>query len=152
MTDVSLLRPYRPSDRPSCLGLFESNVPEYFGAHEKDDFLECIDTDVGPYFVLEDARGAAIGCGGYAAHPRMRAAASLVWGMVRRDLHGQGMGTLLLRARIEQIRAEGRFGQVLVETTPMSRDFFARFGFVVLRLQPEGFGPGYDLVEMSLAL
>ena len=145
------LRPYRPSDRAACITLFESNVPEYFGAHERSDFLSCFDEDIGPYFVL-DSGGQAIGCGGYAMHPEMPASVSLTWGMVRRDLHGQGLGSQLLTGRLERIRTEGRLAQVRIETTPMSAGFFARFGFIPVRTVANGFGEGYDLIEMSLAL
>ena len=82
----------------------------------------------------------------------MPATAGLTWGLIRRDLHGRGLGTHLLAGRLDRIRADGRFTQVLVETTPMSRGFFERFGFAPLRMQADGFGPGYDLVEMSLTL
>jgi N-acetylglutamate synthase-like GNAT family acetyltransferase len=151
MTIPLRLRPYLPADRPTCIALFESNVPEYFGAHEQADFLECIDEDIGPYFVLEDAEGQALGCGGYAAHPDWPATAALTWGMIRRDLHGRSLGTHLLAGRLDRIRMDGRFDKVRIETTPMSRGFFERFGFAALRTEPDGFGQGYDLVEMLLA-
>lgn len=152
MTMSAHLRPYAPTDRETCIALFESNALEYVGPHERDDFLQCIDGHAGPYFVLEDDRGQLLGCGGYAVHPGVPATAGLTWGLIRRDLHGRGLGTHLLAGRLDRIRADGRFTQVLVETTPMSRGFFERFGFAPLRMQADGFGPGYDLVEMSLTL
>lgn len=151
MAIFPLLRPYLVSDRAACVGLFEGNVPAYFGEHEKDDFLRCIDQEIDPYFVLEDGRGQLAGYGGYAVHPAMPATAGLTWGMIRRDLHGQGLGRCLLTGRLERIRAEGRFTEVRIETTPMSRGF-ARFGFLPIRTQSNGFGRGYDLVEMSLSI
>jgi len=104
----------------ACIALFESNVPDDFGARERTDCLAGIDEEGTRYFVLEDAGGALLDCGGYAAHPRA-VTAGLVWGMIRRDLHGPGPGTRLLAARSARIRAQGRFNCVLVETTPMSR-------------------------------
>ncbi|GHH48978.1 GNAT family N-acetyltransferase [[Pseudomonas] boreopolis] len=151
MSALDRLRPYRATDLAACIALFESNVPDYFGAHERGDFLDSLDEDGLRYFVLEDSRGELLGCGGYAPHPEP-SAAGLVWGMVRRDLHAHGLGTRLLEERLERIRAEGRFARVLIETTPMSQGFFARFGFVVRRIEPDGFGGGYDLVEMELPL
>jgi GNAT superfamily N-acetyltransferase len=151
LTDTAI-RPYIRTDRHACIALFESNVPAYFGAHERQDFLDCIDEEIGPYFVMQNASGELLGCGGYAMHPESPAVASLCWGMVRRDLCGQGLGVRLLEARLECIRAEGRYDTVRIETTPMSRGFFARHGFTVLREEADGFGGGYDLVEMVLDL
>lgn len=115
-------------------------------------FLQCLDQKIGPYFVMEDRRGQLAGCGGYVEHRGRLATAGLIWGMISRDLHGQGFGTYLLAGRLERIRAESRFSDVRIETTPMSQGFFAGFGFLPVRIQPNGFGQGYDLVEMSLAL
>ena len=151
MTALPDLRPCSPDDLAACIALFESNVPDDFGARERTDCLAGIDEEGTRYFVLEDAGGALLDCGGYAAHPRA-GTAGLVWGMIRRDLHGPGPGTRLLAARSARIRAQGRFNCVLVETTPMSQGFFARFGFAVERVEADGFGGGYDLVEMELSL
>lgn len=150
-TDIAI-RPYIHADRSACIALFESNVPAYFGAHEQQDFLDCIDEEIGSYLVMQDDDGALLGCGGYATHPESPAIASLCWGMVRRDLHGHGLGERLLDARLQRIRADGRYDTVRIETTPMSRGFFARHGFVVVREEADGFGGGYDLVEMALDL
>lgn len=145
------MRPYLTTDRTVCIDLFESNVPDHFGEHERADFLASIDDAEVRYFVLEDERGTALGCGGYAPHPQAPAA-GLVWGMIRREMHGRGLGAHLLARRLERIRAERRYASVLIETTPMSQGFFARFGFVIRRVEPDGFGGGYDLVEMELSL
>ncbi|MDO3677584.1 hypothetical protein [Paenibacillus ehimensis] len=48
--------------------------------------------------------------------------------------------------------AEPQFSIVTIETTQYSRGFFERFGFVVERVVPGGFAPGFDLIEMELDL
>jgi len=151
MTALPDLRPSSPDDLAARVALFEGNVPDYFGAHERADFLAGIDEEGTRHFVLEDAGGALLGCGGYAAHPRA-GAAGLVWGMIHRDRHRLGFGTRLLMACLARIRAEGQFTSVLIETTPMSQGFFAGFSFAVERIEADGFGGGYDLVEMELSL
>jgi GNAT superfamily N-acetyltransferase len=146
------LRPWRAEDRALGLALFDSNVPRYFAAIEKADFLALVDDLPGPYFVLESAEGEALGCGGYAGQDDDPSAAALCWGMVRHDLHGRGLGERLLIERLTRIAAEPMFETVEIETTQHSRGFFARYGFVETACIPDGFAPGMDRVDMTLRL
>ncbi|MGH8082342.1 MAG: GNAT family N-acetyltransferase [Lysobacter sp.] len=141
------LRDCAASDRAACVALFESNVPEYFAAHELADFLDTLDW-IEDYYVIELDGEGVVACGGYAGAKADPSVAVLCWGMVRRDLHRGGLGERLLSERLRRIDADPAFASVKIETTPFSRDFFARYGFVVTRVQPDGFAPGYDLVEM----
>lgn len=153
MTDDTVrIRPWRPEDRDLGLELFDSNVPRFFAAQEQQDFLDFVDDLPGPYFVLEDAAGQAVGCGGYAAAEGDPSVAVLCWGMVRGDRHRAGLGTVLLTGRLDRIAADPAFRSAAIETTQHSRGFFARHGFVQTRQVPDGFAPGMDLVEMTLDL
>ena len=145
------VRPYRPQDRAACLALFESNVPEYFADAERADFIDQLDHLEGPYLIVENA-GTPVACGGFQADRKDPSIAALCWGMVRRDLHGGRLGEALLVARLDLIAANPAFESVVIETTPMSRGFFERYGFVAGRVVADGFVPGYDLVEMTLRL
>lgn len=146
------VRPYLPQDRAACLELFESNVPAYFAAAERDDFTDLLDDVEGPYLAIESGDGTLAACGGFQADPKNPSIATLCWGMVRSDLHGMRLGERLLVARLDLIAANPVFESVVIETTPMSRGFFARYGFIATRIVVDGFVPGYDLVEMTLEL
>lgn len=141
------LRPYTTADRDACLALFASNVPDYFAQIELDDFVDTLD-HCEHYFVIEQEGEGIVACGGYDALDQPLGAAGLCWGMVRRDLHGRGLGERLLRERLRRIDADPALAQVLIETTQRTRDFFTRHGFAVTRTVADGFAPGYDLVEM----
>ena len=141
------LRPYTPADRDACLALFASNVPDYFAQIELDDFVDTLDHSE-HYFVIELQGEGIVACGGYDALDQPAGAAGLCWGMVRRDLHGRGLGERLLRERLQRIDADPELGPVLIETTQRTQDFFARHGFLVTRIVADGFAAGYDLVEM----
>ncbi|MGF6226400.1 GNAT superfamily N-acetyltransferase [Inquilinus ginsengisoli] len=148
MTDDSVrIRPWRPEDRPLGLALFDSNVPRFFAAQERQDFIDFVDGLAGPYFVLEDAAGEAVGCGGYAAAEGDASVAVLCWGMVRGDRHRAGLGTVLLTGRLDRIAADPGFCSAAIETTQHSRGFFARHGRPdpagAGRLRPRH-GPGRD--------
>lgn len=146
------VRPYWDEDRIACEALFGSNVPDYFASVERKDFDAYLDDLKGPYFVMEDETGAIVACGGYAADEEDPAAAVLCWGMVHRDLHGSGIGRQLLAERLRRIAADPQYSFVRIETTQYSRGFFERFGFTAERVVPDGFAPGFDLVEMELDL
>ncbi|HJR72503.1 MAG TPA: GNAT family N-acetyltransferase [Luteimonas sp.] len=143
-------RAWREDDRDTGLALFDSNVPQYFAAQERADFIEFIDDLPGPYFVALDADGIAVGCGGYAVHDKKPETAALCWGMIDRAHHGRGWGDALLRHRLDLIAREPVFRWVEIETSQFSRGFFERYGFVQRRTVADGFAPGIDLIDMTL--
>lgn len=145
-------RSWRSEDRGLGLALFASNVPEYFAEQERKDFIEFIDELPGPYFLMIDANGTPVGCGGYAQEDDHPGIAVLCWGMVRRDRHGQRLGDALLRYRLAMLAANPLFREVRIETSQFSRGFFQRYGFEQTRQVADGFAPGIDLIAMTLDL
>jgi ribosomal protein S18 acetylase RimI-like enzyme len=150
------LRPYRDADRERCLALFDALVGDYFAVNERPLYLAFLDTlaDRGatapPYFVVE-RDGEIVGCGGYAVDPES-GAADMCWGLVRRDLHGAGIGRLLTQARLDAIRATPGVRRVRMTTSPLVDGFYRKLGFRTLRVRPDGLGPGLDAVDMELEL
>lgn len=145
------VREYTPQDRGPCLAVFDSNVPEYFRDFERESFAAFLDDLPGPYLVIEDDDGAIVGCGGYAVVPETRAA-DLCWGMVRRSLHGTGLGRLLTDARLDRIRRDPAAEAVALNTSQHTRGFYERRGFVTEKVTPDGFAPGLDRCDMRLVL
>lgn len=146
------LRDWRADDRDIGLALFDSNTPRFFAESERQDFIDFIDDLPGPYFVLEDADGRALGCGGYATALSDASKTALCWGMVHSDLHRSGLGSILLAQRLARIVADRASRFVSIETSQHSCGFFARHGFVETRRTIDGFAPGMDLVEMTIVL
>src|SRR5690348_5544432 len=95
------LRPYIESDRDACVAIFDSNAPEFFDPGSRGRFEGFLDQPRGNYFVMVHDSAVA-GCGGYVAVPGENVA-SLVWGMVRRDLQRLGLGRFLLMYRLLEI-------------------------------------------------
>lgn len=152
-------RSYTPDDRAACLDLFGSNTPAYFDPAERALFEAFLDGQPQPYFVLEEG-GQIIACGGVAIHPDLAAgvalsptSAGLTWGMAARGWHGRGVGTRLLRGRLDWIRAHRpEVQEVHLATSQLTQGYYARQGFRVVRRDPDGFAPGLDKVEMVLHL
>lgn len=142
-------RPYRASDRPACIDLFGTNVPRFFHEDERQDFARFLDTEARHYLVVLEGDH-ILGCGGFGLGDEGRTA-SLCWGMVRSDRQGQGIGAQLLLARLEAI-ATTSATHVRLATSQHTAGFYQRYGFVVRSIQPDGFAPGLDAVEMRLSL
>jgi len=142
-------RLYRASDRPACIGLFGTNVPRYFHENERQDFIGFLDTEALHYLLVLEGED-VLGCGGFSLGDDGRTA-NLCWGMVRSDRHGQGIGAQLLLARLQAI-ATTSATQVRLATSQHTAGFYQRYGFVVHSIQPNGFAPGLDEVEMRLTL
>ena len=140
---------YTKPDQPACLAIFDSNVPTYFLAAEREEFASFLGSPPGTYLVLRDA-DRILGCGGIA---RKDDALILCWGMIHRDFHRKGLGSALLAERLRIARDKyPQLQLVKIETSQHSAPFFAKLGFQVEATTPNGFGPGLDCLSMTFCL
>lgn len=144
-------RPYRPGDFQACLEVFNSNVPRFFVPEERAELASFLRELPGPYFVLRMEDREVVACGGYAVREEAKAG-DLCWGMVRRDLHGQGLGVALLRLRLDALRADPRVGHVELNTSQHTVGFYEALGFRTVGVESDGYAPGLDRCEMRLEL
>jgi N-acetylglutamate synthase-like GNAT family acetyltransferase len=142
-----LIRPYVPNDREACLDLLRSNIPEHFSPPEAEEFARFLDALPGPYFVAE-IDGRIVGCGGIAAE-KDGVTATLCWGIVDARRQRGGVGTKLLERRLGEFLAEHpEIRRVQTHTSQKVQGFYARHGFAVVSVVPQGFGPDLDQVTM----
>jgi N-acetylglutamate synthase-like GNAT family acetyltransferase len=149
--NTSIVRDYAPCDREECLAIFDSNVPLFFGAHERPLFESWLDDLRGPYLAIED-EGEIIACGGTALHQTEPGAAVLCWGMVTRSRHKSGVGRLLLIERLTRLNRDPSLTVAVVNTSQFSAGFFTRMGFTTRRIIPDGYFAGMNKHEMSVPL
>lgn len=143
-------RPYTPADYEACLAIFDSNVPRFFAPEERAEFTEFLENPMGSYFVLTDEEDTIVACGGYG---EIRGIGVLTWGMVRRDLHKQGLGQRLIRERIADLkRTLPHLREIHMNTSQYSVNFFEREGFRATRIKLHGFAPGLHEYHLKLAL
>lgn len=140
-------RPYTPADAPACLAILDSNTPPYFDPKERPDFVSFLERMPCPYFVLEKDEQ-LVACGGYGEDKNGDIV--LAWGMVHRDLHRQGLGSILLQERIADIRANHPGKRIVIDTSQHSQEFFRRQGFVITDQKENFYGPGLHRVDMEL--
>jgi ribosomal protein S18 acetylase RimI-like enzyme len=145
------VRDYRAGDREACLAVFDTNVPKFFSRDERPRFASFLDHLPGPYLVLTREAGEIVACGGAALEPGGRVA-SLCWGMVSAELHGTGLGKLLLQKRIERVRRIPGVELLRLDTSQHTRGFYERFGFVTREIVENGYAARLDRCELTLDL
>lgn len=143
------IREYQPSDHAACLQIMQSNTPEYFHAGDLADFAEFLENLPGPFFVVMDPKAGLIACGGIAFGRTTSTEAILCYGMVTRTRLQRGIGSALLRKRLEFFLPRApQVERIVVNTTQMTEGFFRKFGFLVIERERDGFGTGLDRVSM----
>ena len=139
-------RPYTKADEAECLEIFDTNTPTYFAPTERKSFEDFLATQPPTYFVLQHDRQ-ILGAGGYCLSDN-GAQANLTWGMIRQDLHKQGLGRFLLMYRLREIAKANTVQTVRVGTSQLTAAFFEKQGFKLASIQKDGYAPGLDRVEL----
>lgn len=149
---IDIVRPYRSTDEPGCLDLFDANTPGFFSPTERRDFQEFLAAHAfaWTYQVIE-RDGRIVACGGHALG-KHGVSAEFCWGMVAPDLHGRGLGRRLTEARLQAARALPAIRCIRLDTSQHTQGFYARFGFRTERIVPDGYDVGLDRWEMILDL
>lgn len=147
------VRHFHPDDLEACIDIILSNVPRDFLPYEVEDFklflnkIEAFNPHC-PYWVIEQ-NTAILGCGGIGPSIQDASRLVLIWGMIRRDVQKTGLGALLLQHRLDYAASHWPNVTVALDTSQHAQGFFARFGFMEINNEKDGFGPGLDKVTMS---
>ena len=88
---MDTIRTYRPDDFSACLALFNDNVPTFFSAGERADFVHFLTHHAATwhYQVIERA-GQVVACAGYSISTNGTTASAGAWST--RDCIGKGWG------------------------------------------------------------
>ena len=145
------IRRYRQDDRKAVLAAFRSNVPAHFPASEEAWLRSALDEPDGPLFVAVEGKE-VVAFGGYELSD-FYDLGTLVFGLVRADRHGSGIGRALLHYRLLHMAGrKGRPRYVTVDTHPHTAGFFLRCGFVEIARWPGGYRSGRDRVDLRFEL
>jgi N-acetylglutamate synthase-like GNAT family acetyltransferase len=144
-----IVREYRPEDLKACSNIYASNIEDFL-----PPALELlIDHLEGPfsYYLVLETNGEIVGCGGLDMMAEANHAA-FNFGMVRRDWHGQGLGSLLTSTRLALIEAENDPAYFGLETSIHTEPFYSRFGFERSSIPEQRYVGGTYFVSMGLWL
>jgi GNAT superfamily N-acetyltransferase len=151
MQTTPKIRRYRPADRKAVLAAFRSNVPDHFPASEEAWLRSALDEPDGPFFVVVEGEE-VVAFGGYELSAFYHLG-TLVFGLVRADRHGTGIGRALLHYRLLHMAGRKlRPRYVTVDTHPHTAGFFRRCGFEEIARWPGGYRSGRDRVDLRFEL
>jgi len=145
-----MIRAFNNSDRDKLLALLKLNTPEYFHPDEAKDFEAYLSDEVEDYFVIE-VDDTVVGCGGINYMPE-RKTARIAWDMIDPYWQGRGLGSKLVKMRIEIIEAHGIYEVIEVRTSQLAHSFYGRQGFELDYIVDDYWAAGYDLYAMVLRL
>lgn len=142
---------YSPMNEIDCLAVFDSNVPTFFAAQEREKFRGFLNRLAPPYyyFVICDANEQIVACGGMKLKPSNHSA-MLRWDMVSREFHHQNIGTFLSISCLHLISQDPDIQMTNLHTSQHSYQFYEKLGFVVQQITPDGIVPGMDEYYMEL--
>jgi GNAT superfamily N-acetyltransferase len=143
------VRDYTPADRPGCLDVFDSNIPEFFSESEREDFCAYLDRLPGRYGVVVDDAGRIVGCGGIAASLTDPYGANLTWGMIHRTFHRSGIGRLLTLERLAWAGSLPNVSVVYLNTSHLTEAFYEKLGFRTVNRIPNGYREGLHRCDMQ---
>ena len=139
------LRDYEARDFERCMAIARSNVPEFLDASEPAIFERFLRTKIGAegiWYAVIEIDDVVQACGGLSKEPDGHR--NMLWGLVHRSVHRQGLGSRLTKERIE--RAGG--DEIRMDTSQHTAAFYERFGFVATGREENGYGPGLHRIEM----
>ncbi|NEX59519.1 GNAT family N-acetyltransferase [Noviherbaspirillum galbum] len=145
------IRRFQPADRQAVIQAFRTNVPHFFPPSEEKWLKSCLDEPDGPLFVVVD-EGEVVAFGGYELSEFYHLG-TLVFGLVRADRHGTGIGRMLLHYRLRHMAGRKlRPRYVTVDTHAHTAGFFLRCGFTEIARWPGGYRSGRDRVDLRFEL
>ena len=143
------VREYRQSDLEACVAIYRSNLAEFL-----PDTVELLVDHLSEpfsYFLVIESQTAILACGGVDIEAESNGA-GLAFGMVRRDHHVCGLGSLLTLTRLALLDGEHDPAFVGLETTLAVEPFYQRFGFERLSNPEQRYTGGSYYISMGLAL
>lgn len=144
------IRNYTATDKSTCIDIFKSNQPKFFAEHELVDFIDFLDEDPQPYYCLVDSE-TVVGCGGYWVDLDNKQA-SLTWGMIKNNRHGEGLGKRLTVYRLHTICISKQADTIRIDTSQHTFEFYKKLGFIVDKITPDGYTKGLHQYDMTLPI
>lgn len=144
------VKEYTNADYENCCSIYASNIPKFFLEHEFDEFKNYLKNYVQDDYWVVLKSGELVASGGI--HIKNDGSASLCYGIVRNDLHRQGIGRFLINYRLKKIIENDAIKIIRFDTSQHNPGFFNKFGFETQNIEKDGYGESLDSYEMSLTL
>jgi ribosomal protein S18 acetylase RimI-like enzyme len=142
-------RDYKAEDKPACLEIFQSNVPDYFALGELSEVTRLLDEGLCPYLVVENDENQIIASGGIWIDA-LEKTATLCWIMVARPYHGKGTGRLLVLTLLTLLRQSPFVELVKLDTSQHTTVFYEKLGFTKGGFSENYYAEGLHRYDMTM--
>lgn len=146
MKEEVQIREYKPEDQQVVLGLLRLNTPDYFAAEEEKDLVHYLDREIEQYFVVE-VNNEVVGCGGI-NFAEDGTSGKISWDILHPGFQGKGIGTLLLKHRLDVLKGNELIKKITVRTSQVAYQFYEKSGFEVTEQVKDYWAEGFDLYNM----
>jgi len=143
-----MIRAYKKEDLKPLLELFDSNTPGYFHENERGDYEEYLQHEVEDYFVIE-IEHKVVGAGGINYFHEL-GKARISWDLVHKDMHGHGLGSQLLKHRLNLLKKDSAVEFIEVRTTQKVFEFYQKNDFRVMEIHRDFWADGFDMYLMFM--
>jgi len=141
------IRQYHTTDKAQLIELFQLNSPDYFSPDEKNDFINYLSNEVEQYFVMELGTK-IIGSGGINFSENEQIG-KISWDLFHPHYQKQGLGTALLKHRINILQSIPSVQSIIVRTSQQAHLFYQKNGFKTKDIVKDYWAKGYDLYLME---
>ena len=139
------IREYSEEDKEDVLALFRLNTPQYFSREEEKDLVDYLNTEIELYYVVE-IEDTLVGSGGM-NFKENHTVGFISWDIIHPDIQGKGVGSLLLKHRIDVLKFKGI--QKIIVTSQLTYPFYEKAGFETIEQIKDYWATGYDLYKME---
>ena len=142
------IEPYQSKYFEDCIKIIQSNTPKYIDYSEHSDYEDYLSRNEKIYFVIFK-KSDIVACGGYGVN-NSGTKVGLSWGLVQSKYHNKGYGSELLRYRLSHIQSNYPGIDIYLGTSQKTYKFYEKFGFIVEKVTPNGYGAELDQYDMVL--
>lgn len=145
---MSQIRKYKSEDQVQVIALFRQNAPAYFSLDEEPDLIKYLNEEIEEYFVLEHNEE-IIGCGGINFNLTEHKGI-ISWDIVSNKHHGKGIGSKLLKHRLDLLKQHKGVKTIIVRTSQHVFPFYEKHGFDLKFKTKDYWDKGFDLYHMEI--
>ncbi|HMT27717.1 MAG TPA: GNAT family N-acetyltransferase [Bacteroidia bacterium] len=142
-----VIKKYNDSYRSTLVELLRSNTPDFFSPSEESDLNYYLDNHTENFYTIS-LKNKIVGCGGFNL-TEDDSTAKIAWDIVHPTCHGQGLGSELLKFRIQKIKEIEKIKTISVRTSQFAYGFYKKFGFQTREIIKDYWAEGFDLYKMD---
>jgi predicted GNAT family N-acyltransferase len=122
-------------------------MPKFFASHEEKLLRKYLIKVNINYYLFFNREESLVASGGYEYEEKTNTIV-LTWGMVDQSLHNQGYGSHMIEYRLKKIKKEFSRTNIILNTSQHTFKFYEKFGFELVKIKRDGYGPGLDRYDM----